>query len=184
MDCDTIFLGILTGISFLILAVDFKVLEKMFQEYFKVNQILDAKLYNECYKPQAEMRIVFECFAIFSAFICTLLTLALTFGLSDDNIEWVARKVVNMFFLLYGPILTTLCVFGFSEIKQLSRICTMHGISPHSNFVNLFVLIVSAIFSISVTVTMAMEKTVDMATVTFSNENSIVFRLSAMYFQY
>lgn len=36
MDCDSIFLSILTGISFLILAIDFKVLEKMFLEYFKV----------------------------------------------------------------------------------------------------------------------------------------------------
>lgn len=117
MDCDTIFLTILTGISFLILAVDFKVLEKMFQEYFKVGQLLDSNLYNDCYKPQAEMRIVFECFAIFSAFICTLLTVALTFNLSDDNIEWVARKVVNMSFMLYGPILTTLCVYGFTEYK-------------------------------------------------------------------
>ena len=51
MDCDCIFLSVLTGVSFLILAVDFKVLEKMFQEYFKVNQILDNKLYFECYKP-------------------------------------------------------------------------------------------------------------------------------------
>ena len=30
MDCDNIFLMILTGVSFLILAVDVKVLEKMF----------------------------------------------------------------------------------------------------------------------------------------------------------
>ena len=55
-----------------------------------------------------------------------------------------------MFFLLYGPILTTLCIYGFTEIRQLSRICTMHGISSHSNYVNLFVLVVAAIFSISV----------------------------------
>lgn len=182
MDCDCIFLAVLTGISLLILAVDFKVLEKMFQEYFKVNQVLDNKLYYECYKPQAEMRIVFECFAIFSAIICSLLTLVLTLQLSDDSIEYVARKVVNMFFMLYGPILTTLCVYGFTEIQQLSRICTMHGISQHSNYVNLFVLVVAAIFSISVTVMMAMEKTMDIASVAFTNEQSIIYRLSTMYF--
>ena len=130
------------------------------------------------------MRIVFECFAIFSAIICSLLTLVLTLQLSDDSIEWVARKVVNMFFLLYGPILTTLCIYGFTELKQLSRICTMHGISSHSNYVNLFVLVVASIFSISVTVMMAMEKTMDIASVAFTNENSIIYRLSTMYFQY
>jgi hypothetical protein len=36
MDCDNFFLFILTGISFMILAVDMKVLEKMFEEYFKL----------------------------------------------------------------------------------------------------------------------------------------------------
>lgn len=50
MDCDTVFLAVLTGISFLILAVDLKVLEKMYQEYFKVGQYLDPNMYHDCYK--------------------------------------------------------------------------------------------------------------------------------------
>jgi len=58
----------------------------------------------------------------------------------------------------------------------------MHGISQHSNYVNLFVLVVAAIFSISVTVMMAMEKTMDIASVAFTNEQSIIYRLSTMYF--
>lgn len=37
---------VLTGVSILILLIDFKILEKMFQEYFKVNEILDNKLYS------------------------------------------------------------------------------------------------------------------------------------------
>ena len=45
MDCDNIFLTILTGISFLILAVDFKVLEKMFQEFFKLKYYLPKESY-------------------------------------------------------------------------------------------------------------------------------------------
>ena len=60
----------------------------------------------------------------------------------------------------------------------------MHGISSHSNYVNLFVLVVASIFSISVTVMMAMEKTMDIASVAFTNESSIIYRLSTMYFQY
>ena len=51
IDCDTIFLIILTGVSFMILAIDVKVLEKMFQEMFKVQEYLDAKTYNQCYLP-------------------------------------------------------------------------------------------------------------------------------------
>lgn len=128
--------------------------------------------------------MVFECFAIFSALVCTMLTLVLTLGLTDDQIEWIAKKVCNTAFLLYGPILTTLCIYGCTEMKPLSRICTMHGISAHTNWVNLFVLLVSMIFSMSVTIMMAMEKTMDMASVTFTDESSIIYRISAMYFQY
>jgi len=43
-------------------------------------------------------------------------------------------------------------------------------------------LISSFLFSLTVTFTMLMEKTMDMAQVTFTNENSIIFRLSTMYF--
>jgi len=130
------------------------------------------------------MRIAFECFAIFSALICTLLTLVLTMGLSDEWVDWIARKVINISFLIYGPIQTTLNLYGFHNIRGLAKICTMHGISKHTNFVNIFVLVICSIFSMSITLMMAMEKTMDMATITFSNESSIVFRISQMYFAY
>jgi hypothetical protein len=45
MDCDNLFLLILTGISFMILAVDLKVLEKMFEEYFKLKFYLPQETY-------------------------------------------------------------------------------------------------------------------------------------------
>lgn len=124
------------------------------------------------------MRIAFECFAIFSALICSLLTLVLTLGLSDEYVDLIARKVINVSFLIYGPIQTTLNLYGFHNIRALSKICTMHGISKRTNFVNIFILVICSIFSISITLMMAMEKTMDMATVTFTNESSIVFRLS------
>ena len=128
------------------------------------------------------MRIVFECYAIYSAVICTALTSVLALGLPDDKIEWVARKVINISFLLYGPILTTLCLYGFSDSRALSRICTLHGISKNTNYVSLFVLFSCFVFSLGVSLTMAMERTLDMAQSSFNNENSVVYRLTAMYF--
>ena len=125
IDCDNIFLIILTGISFLILAVDVKILQKLFEEFFKVQMYLDHDIYDSCYKPQAEMRIVFECYSIYSAVLCVVLTGALAINLSDDKIEWLAIKIVNISFLLYGPILTTICLYGVKDMKALSRICTL-----------------------------------------------------------
>ena len=45
-DFDNIFLGIMTIISGLIVFVDLKVLEKMFEEYFMMSQYLDNITYN------------------------------------------------------------------------------------------------------------------------------------------
>ena len=71
------------------------------------------------------MRIIFECYAIYSAIVCTALTSVLALGLDDDKIEWVARKVINVSFLLYGPVLVVLCSYGFTEVKALSKVCTL-----------------------------------------------------------
>ena len=109
------------------------------------------------------MRIVFECYAIYSAVICSSLTFALAIGLNDDKLEWLARKVINISFLIYGPILGTICIYGMTNMKALSRICTLSGISKHTNYVSVFVLISCFVFSIFVAFTMAMEKTLDMA---------------------
>lgn len=124
------------------------------------------------------MRIVFECYSIYSAVLCVVLTGALAVNLSDTKIEWLAIKIVNISFLLYGPLLSTICLYGIKDIKGLSRICTLQGISKHTNFVTVFVLFVCFSFSLGVSFTMTMEKTIDMAQATFRNENSILYQLS------
>ena len=104
---DNIFLFVMTAVSGLIVCIDLKVLEKMFEEYFLLKHYLDHETYMTCYKPQAEMRITFECYAIYCAILCVILTGVLAFNMSDDTIDWVARKVVNISFIVFGPILFT-----------------------------------------------------------------------------
>ena len=131
------------------------------------------------------MRIIFECYAIYSAVICTALTSVLALGLDDDKIEWVARKVINISFLLYGPVLIVLCCYGFKDIHALSKVCTLQGISTHhTNYVTVFVLFACFCFALGCSLTMTMEKTMDMAQLAFTNENSIMYRITQMYYQY
>lgn len=80
---DHVFLMIMTGISGLILYVDFKVLEQMFIEFFLIQYYIDDRTYIGCYKPQAELRIAFQCVAIYCAICCVILTGALAFAFSD-----------------------------------------------------------------------------------------------------
>ena len=129
------------------------------------------------------MRIVFECYAIYSALICTVLTLALALGFDDNKLELVARKIINISFLIYGPVMTTICMYGVSDVKSLARICTLNGISSNTNYVSLFVLFSCFVFSMFVSFTMAMERTMDMAQAGFTNEHSVIYKLTAMYYQ-
>ena len=109
------------------------------------------------------MRIVFECYAIYSALICPALCMVLALSFGDDKIEWVARKVINISFMIYGPVMSFLCMCGIHNIHSLARVCTVNGMSAHTNYVNLFVLISCLVFSIFVNITMIIEQTMDMA---------------------
>mmetsp|Transcript_17389 Transcript_17389/g.29257 ORF Transcript_17389/g.29257 Transcript_17389/m.29257 type:complete len:111 (-) Transcript_17389:381-713(-) len=110
------------------------------------------------------MRMCFECYAIYCAVLCTMLTGVLAFNLSDQSIDWVARKVINISFLVFGPVLFTICMGGFYNIKGLSRVCGLHGIQPDSfNAVCVFLLVIFFGIALAVSYSMAMQKTMDMA---------------------
>ena len=185
LNLDNIFLFVMTGVSALIVVIDLKVLEKMFEEYFLLRHYLDHETYFNCYKPQAEMRMVFECYAIYCAILCVVLTGVLAFNMRDESIDWMARKVVNISFILFGPIMFTLCLAGLWNIKGLSKVCGLHGISPGEfNAVCVFLLFIFFCIAIAVSYTMAMQKTMDMAQEAFTNQESLLFSLSQMYFRY
>ena len=125
------------------------------------------------------MRICLECYAIFCAVICTALTGCLSFNLSDSAIEWVAKKVINISFIVFGPILFTFCLYGLYNLKGLSHICGIHGIQPNSfNGVCIFLLAIVFGISLFVSYSLLMQKTIDMASQAFTNENSMIYRMS------
>lgn len=110
------------------------------------------------------MRMCFECYAIYCAILCTILTGVLAFNMRDESIDWVARKVVNVSFLMFGPLLFTLCVVGFYNVKGLSRVCGLHGIQDGQfNAVCIFILIIFFCISLGVSYSMLMQKTIDVA---------------------
>ena len=161
---DNIFLMLMAGICVLIMYVDLMVLEKMFEEYFLLKHYLDANTYNNCYSPQTIMRMTFECYAVFCALCCTVLTFVLAFNVSEDIIKWVAGKVVNISFILFGPVLFTMCVTGFWNIRALSKVCGLKGIVPDQfNLVCVCLLVIFFGVSVGISYFMAQQKTMDMA---------------------
>ena len=109
------------------------------------------------------MRIVFQCYAIFAAVVCTILTAAIAFNLPDNAVELIARGIINICFLVFGPVLLVFVNYGFVHFKNLAFICSPRGITHHINFIDIIILLISFVFSLCVTFTMAMQKTLDMA---------------------
>lgn len=125
------------------------------------------------------MRMFFESFAIYCAVIVVVLTAALAFNLSDDGILWIAKKVVNISFLLFGPILFTLCMYGMFNIKSLARVCGIRGIIPGEfNYVCVTLVVIFLIMSLAITYWLATQKTMDIAQSSFSDETSLLFSMT------
>jgi hypothetical protein len=109
------------------------------------------------------MRIVFQCYAIYAAVICTVLTATLAFNLPDKWVESIARAIINVCYLVFGPVLLTFVNYGFTHFKSLAFVCSPRGATHHINFVDIVILLACFVFSLCVTFTMAMQKTLDMA---------------------
>jgi hypothetical protein len=151
ISADSVFLLIMTALSCLIVYVDFQVLEKMFEEYFLLRHYLDANTYNNCYAPQAQMRMIFEGYAIYVAVLVTTLTACLAFNLSDDQIVWVAKKVINVSAIAFGPLLFTLCTYGIFHMKALSKVCGLKGIDPNDfNYVCVILVIIFMLVGLAI----------------------------------
>ena len=109
------------------------------------------------------MRIVFQFYSMFVAVMCSLLTAAVAFGLEEQKLELLARLVINLSYFAFGPLLLCFVNYGFSHFKNLAFVCSPRGITHQVNFVDIVVLLFCFVFSLCMTFTMAMQKTLDMA---------------------
>ena len=184
LSIDHIFLTIMTGVSVLILYVDLKVLEQMFVEFFLIQYYIDDETYVECYKPQAELRIAFQCTAIYSAICCVILTSVLAFAFSDRLINLICKHIINISAIIYGPILSLGVIYGFMHIRALSRVCGVTGIKDEEvNVPSIILLLVFSIVAFVVSFAMIYSKTTDVAMALFTNEDSLLFSITSVYFR-
>ena len=131
------------------------------------------------------MRICFEALAVFLAAIAAVLTGLLGFAISDDWLDWVLKKVANMCYIVFGPVLFTLSVYGFIHVRQIAHVCGIHGIKQGQvNYFSLLILFSSFVTSILITYNMLVAKTTDMAASAFTDENSVLFHIVAYYYNY
>ena len=182
IDVDNIFLLIMTAVAALMVAVDVKVLEKMFEEYFTLKHYLSDETYYGCYKPQAEMRMVLEGYAIYSAILCTVLMGALTVNCSEASLDKLLLQILNVTYILFGPLLFTICLYGFYNIKAIASVCGIRIIKGETNAAAVAMLVIFFVISLGVSATMVMEKLAEIRGVEAGE--TMLYKLSQMYFQY
>ena len=108
--------------------------------------------------------------------------MTIAFGCSEKLVENIARVLINLSYLMFGPVLLCFVNFGFTHFKTLAFVCSPRGITHQVNFVDIVVLLCAFVLSLCVTFTMAMQKTLDMAQQSFTDENSIIYRVISYYF--
>jgi hypothetical protein len=130
------------------------------------------------------MRIVFQGYSIYCTLVCSVLIGALAFGFKDTSVETIARSMINLSYMVFGPLMLTFTNLGLIHFKNLAFTCSPRGITHHVNFVNIVVLLFCFLFSLCITFTMAMEKTLNMAQQGLHDENSLIYRITCAYFSY
>ena len=182
---DHFFLILMTFVMCMILYVDLAMLLEMFREYFKVESQYSKDTFEHCYKPQAELRMCFQCVASYCAGSCVLLIFCVAFNLGDKILERVANWMLNASCLIFGPVLLLISTCGFSQIKALSRVCDYRGIREDQiNMMSIFILLIGFGIGLGITFTMLYEQTMLIAQSSFSAENSVLYRLMQIYAAY
>jgi len=70
------------------------------------------------------MRIIFTAYAINSASVCFLLTMALM--VCDEYSEWfdkIVNFIADYMYIVFGPVLLVFCLFGIGSIRELAHEC-------------------------------------------------------------
>jgi hypothetical protein len=98
--------------------------------------------------------------------------------------ESIARACINLSYLVFGPLLLTFVNYGFAHFKNIAFTCSPRGITHHVNFANIVLLLFCFVLSMCITFSMAMQKTINMAQQGFTDENSLIYRMTAFYFTY
>ena len=95
------------------------------------------------------------------------------------------KHIINISAIIYGPILSLGVIYGFMHIKALSRVCGVSGIKDDDiNVPSIILLVVFAFVGLIVTAIMIYSKTADVAMTLFTNEESLLFSITSIYFRY
>ena len=122
------------------------------------------------------MRLIFTSYAINSAAVSLILTLALMMydELSERFIA-VVNCVLSYMQILFGPVLLTFCGYGFSNIRNLANKCKIGENGHEMNTFDLGILFLACLLSVMVTCSYGLKLTIKFAEKEINREGSVFF---------
>ncbi len=123
-------LKLIAGACLLIIVTDSFVMQQILEKEQIIHMTSEPEIYQSCYKPQIRMRVIFTAYAILSASVCFVLTVALM--ICDEFSDWfdkIVNWVAEFMYASFGPILLTFCLFGLFSIPELAHECHPNYIS-------------------------------------------------------
>ena len=128
------------------------------------------------------MRVIFTAYAINSASVCFVLTMALM--CCDEFSEWF-DKIVNVIaeymYIVFGPVLFTFCLFGLTVIPELAHECTPTAVTSRLNLMDVTILLICLGLSFSIVFLYGLQWTNKLAESGLSDENSLFYQYFSTY---
>ena len=101
----------------IIIVTDSFVMSQIVQREGVIHMTSEPHIYQTCYKPQIRMRLIFTAYAILSAAICFILTMAVM--VCEEFSDWfdkIVSCVAEFMYLAFGPVLLTFCLAGLWSV--------------------------------------------------------------------
>ena len=175
-------LKLIAAACLLIIATDSFVLQQILDKQDLIHMTSDPEVYQECYKPQIRMRIIFTAYAINSAGVCFVLTMALMW--CDEFSEWfdkIVNWVAEYMYLAFGPVLFCFCLFGLTSIPELAHECTPTRITERLNLMDITILLICTALSFCIVFLYGLQHTNRLAEKELGDEHSVFYQMFSTY---
>ena len=175
-------LKLIVAACLLIIITDSFVLQQIMEKEQLIHLTSEPEIYQDCYKPQIRMRVVFTGYAILSAGVCFTLTMALM--LCDEFSEWfdkIVNYIAEFMYIVFGPVLFTFCLCGLTNIPELAHECHPTYVSDNLNLMDITILLICTGLSFCIVFIYALQHTNRLAEKDLSDEHSTFYMLFKTY---
>ena len=122
------------------------------------------------------MRIIFTAYAILSASVCFVLTMALM--CCDEFSEWfdkIVNGVAEFMYAAFGPVLFTFCLFDLFSIPELSHECHPTHVGTNLNLMDITILLICSGLSFCIVFIYALQHTNKLAEKELGDETTTFY---------